>query len=323
MIKKIKYFAFSFSLIFSIACEKNEFIGPPIESFYGNLEILESFSNDKPVGVDFSIGDTVNFNCEFSISSNYQINIVGRTSGATFSILGSNNDLSDSYWLGNSQNIFFKQYEWCDITLSFGSYDTTLTDSVLILGVRDFSNDGLLLTSFENSNEYSIVTSSNNDEFGVNSNPNFAIHGTNYLNTLGIGNSSWFGAVRFSWNSSPITHPDINTIFFNGFFYSDFPGSAFVIKVFEDQNANGVYDAGIDEAYASKINLNTNSQWNKYHISLAELIIDQSGNNVLIDGELNPQNIIRVDITNSQSGTVNGQFGYSADYFIITYNEPL
>ena len=56
---------------------------------------------------------------------------------------------------------------------------------------------------------------------------------------------------------------------------------------------------------------------------LAELIIDQSGNNVLIDGELNPQNIIRVDITNSQSGTVNGQFGYSADYFIITYNEPL
>ena len=76
MIKKIKYFAFSFSLIFSIACEKNEFIGPPIESFYGNLEILESFSNDKPVGVDFSIGDTVNFNCEFSISSNYQINIV-------------------------------------------------------------------------------------------------------------------------------------------------------------------------------------------------------------------------------------------------------
>ena len=58
MIKKFKYYAFSFSLIFSIACEKNEFIGPPIESFYGNLEILESFSNDKPVGVDFSIGDT-------------------------------------------------------------------------------------------------------------------------------------------------------------------------------------------------------------------------------------------------------------------------
>ena len=62
---------------------------------------------------------------------------------------------------------------------------------------------------------------------------------------------------------------------------------------------------------------------NLIEVSLAELIIDQSGNNVLIDGELNPQNIIRVDITNSQSGTVNGQFGYSADYFIITYNEPL
>ena len=228
MIKKFTHIAFLSSLIFSIACEKNEFIGPPIESFYGNLEILESFSNDKPVGVDFSNGDTVNFNCEFSISSDYQINIVGRTSGATFSILGSNFDLSNSYWLGNSQNTFFKQYEWCDITLSFDSYDTTLKDSVLILGVRDFSNDGLLLTSFENTNEYTIVTSSNNDEFGVNSNPNFAIHGTNYLNTLGIGNSSWFGAVRFSWNSSPITHSDINSIYFNGFFYSDLLGLSLI-----------------------------------------------------------------------------------------------
>ena len=88
------------------------------------------------------------------------------------------------------------------------------------------------------------------------------------LNTLELCNSSWFGAVRFSWNSSPITHPDINTIYFNGFFYSDFPGSAFVIKVFEDQNEVAVYDAGIDEAYASKINLSTNSQWNKCTIFL-------------------------------------------------------
>ena len=57
MIKKFTHIAFLSSLIFSIACEKNEFIGPPIESFYGNLEILESFSNDKPVGVDFSNGE--------------------------------------------------------------------------------------------------------------------------------------------------------------------------------------------------------------------------------------------------------------------------
>ncbi|MDA9666094.1 hypothetical protein N9T75_01000, partial [Bacteroidota bacterium] len=279
------------------------------------------FLNTKDV--NFSLGDTVKFSSEFSVLSDYQIDIVGKSSGASYSINGSSSNLNDAYWLGNSDNIFFKQYEWCDITLSFNNYDTILSDSVLILGERDLSNLGLLLTSFEDPSEYSIVTSSNNDEFNVYSNSNIALHGNNYLNTLGIGNAAWFGAVRFSFNSNTITETDPNNIFFNGFFNSDYIGSAFVIKVFEDENANGSYDSGIDEAYALKVYLNTDSQWHKYCHSFSNFIIDQSGNNILVDGILNPKNIIRIDITNSQSGSANGQFGYLADYFLITYNEPL
>ena len=323
MIKILKFTVLSLFVLFSSSCEKEEFVGPPIESIYGSLDILESFSNDKPVGVDFSVGDTVRFYSEFSVIADYQIEIVGRNSGASFSINGSNSDLSEAYWLGNSDNIFFKQYEWCDITLSFINHDTVLNDSILILGERDLSNLGLLLTSFEDPSEYSIVTSSNNDEFGVISNSNIALHGNNYLNTLGIGNAAWFGAVRFSFNSNTITETDPNNIFFNGFFSSDYIGSAFVIKVFEDENGNGSYDSGIDEAYALKVILNTDSQWHKHSLTFNDFIIDQSGNNVLIDGILKPQNIIRIDITNSQSGSANGQFGYFADYFLITYNEPL
>jgi hypothetical protein len=318
---KFTYFLF-FALILS-SCEKDEFVGPPIESIYGRLEILEPFSNNKPVGVDFSIGDTVAFSSEFSVHSDFQIDIVGRTSGASYSINGSSSNLNDAYWLGNSDNIFFKQYEWCDIILSFSNYDTILSDSVLILGERDLSNLGLLLTSFEDPSEYSIVTSSNNDEFGVYSNSNIALHGNNYLNTLGIGSSSWFGAARFTLSNISITESDPTKIYFNGFFNSDYLGSAFVIKVFEDENANGSYDSGIDEAYALKVNLNADSQWHKYSPSFSSFIIDQSGNNILVDGILKPQNIIRIDITNSQSGSANGQFGYLADYFLITYNEPL
>jgi hypothetical protein len=235
---------------------------------------------------------------------------------------GSNIDLSDSYWLGNSTGVFFKKSEWCDITLSFTGNDTLIYDSILILGERDFSDLGILLTSFEDPSEYSIVTSSNNDLFEVN-NSNSTIEGDNSLNTLGIGSAAWFGAVRFSFNINTITETDPNNIFFNGFFNSQYSGSAFVIKIFEDENANGIYDSGIDEAYALKVGLTTNSQWNKYNSSFGSFVIDQSGNNVLIDGVLNPQNIIRIDITNSQSGTANGQFGYIADYFLISYNQPL
>jgi len=96
-----------------------------------------------------------------------------------------------------------------------------------------------------------------------------------------------------------------------------------LFKSFEDENSNGTYDAGIDEAYSVKTNLITDGQWRKYNIPLNELTIDQSGNNTLIDGVLEPNNIIRIDITNSQSGTAQGEFGYTADYFIITYNNPL
>ena len=323
MITRLKFTYFLFFALILSSCEKEEFVGPPIESIYGTLEILESFSHNKPVGVDFSLGDTVKFYSEFSVLSDYQIDIVGKTSGASYSINGSSSNLNDAYWLGNSDNIFFKQYEWCDITLSFSNYDTILIDSVLILGERDLSNLGLLLTSFEDPSEYSIVTSSNNDEFGVYTNSNIALHGNNYLNTLGIGSSSWFGAARFTLPNNSITELDPNKIYFNGFFQSDYLGSAFVIKVFEDENANGSYDSGIDEAYAIKVNLNSDSQWHKYSLSFSSFIIDQSGNNILVDGILKPQNIIRIDITNSQSGSANGQFGYLADYFLITYNEPL
>ena len=55
MVKKIGHIAFLFLLILSLSCEKDEFVGPPIENIYGSLEISQPLSNDKPVGVDFSI----------------------------------------------------------------------------------------------------------------------------------------------------------------------------------------------------------------------------------------------------------------------------
>ena len=105
MIKILKFTVLSFSILFLSSCEKDEFVGPPIESVNGSWEKLQHFYNNKPVGVDFSIGDTVLFFAEFSILSDYQIDIVGRSSGASFLINGSNSNLNDAYWLGNSDNV--------------------------------------------------------------------------------------------------------------------------------------------------------------------------------------------------------------------------
>ena len=306
-----------------LSCKKDNFVGPPIESFFGNLSIDLPFSHNKPVGVDFSNGDTLKFSAEFSIQSEFNININGRTSGANFNISQTSQNLENAFWLGKSSTIFFKQYEWCDITLSFTGHDTILYDSVLILGVQDFSTMGLLLTSFEDPSEYNIVNGSATISNNIISNPNLSVHGTKYLDIKGEGQGTYFGATRFQFNTGTITEPDASNIFFNGFFKSNFSGSAVVVKFFEDHNNNNQYDQGIDEAWSYKQSLQDDNVWHKLSFNLSDFSVDISGNNVLIDGILNPNNIIRTDVICSQQGTSFGQFGFFADYYILTYNSPL
>ena len=205
-----------FSFLFS--CKKETFVGPPIESYFGILNISESFSHNKPVGVDFSNGDTLNFSAEFSIQAEFNINIVGRTSGANFNINQTSQNLENTFWLGESNTIFFKQYEWCDINLSFNGHDTILTDSVLILGVQDFSLMGKLLTSFEDPSEYNVVNGSSTVTNNIVSNVNLSVHGTNFLEIKGEGQGTYFGATRFQFNKGTIAEPEASDIYFNGFF---------------------------------------------------------------------------------------------------------
>ena len=86
MVKTFNFITIIFIFHFLISCGKEDYIGPPIEAQFGELIIQEPFSSDKPVGVDFSLNDTVRFFSEFSISANFNINISGRNSGANFSI---------------------------------------------------------------------------------------------------------------------------------------------------------------------------------------------------------------------------------------------
>lgn len=323
MVKTFNFITVIFIFLLLISCGKEDYIGPPIEAQFGELIILEPFSSDKPVGVDFSLNDTVRFFSEFSISANYNINISGRNSGANFTISGTGKNLSNVFWAGNSDNIFFKQYEWCDVVLSFDNSDTTLSDSILILGERDFSNLGYLLTSYEDPSEYGLVNSQNTTQLQVLNNSSIAIHGNNFLDISGEGSNTYFGATRISIPLGGISEPDKSNIFFNGFFKSDLNGSAVVVKMFEDENNDGSYDQGIDEAWTYKFTLNSNGVWNKESFNFDNFTVDQTAGNVQIDGNLNVGNIIRLDVVCSQNGNSFGNFGYFVDYLILTYNSSL
>ena len=259
----VKNFNIIILFIFIFSCQKDNFIGPPIESQFGDLQILESFRSDKPVGVDFSINDTVRFFSEFSINASFNINITGRNSGANFTVSGIGNNLSNIFWTGSSNDIFFKQYEWCDVLLSFENSDTTLSDSVLILGERDFSNLGILLTSYEDPTGYSLVNAQNTTHLQVLNNTSLSVHGNNFLDIRGEGSNTYFGATRIPIQNGTIIEQNISNIFFNGFFKSDLTGSAVVVKIFEDENNDGSYNQGSDEAWTYKFSLNTDNIWKK------------------------------------------------------------
>lgn len=321
MTLRISYLLSLLFIFFS--CKKENYVGPPIESYFGELSIFETFSHDKPVGVDFSSGDSVNFSAEFSIQANFSINITGRISGASYTINQTGQNLDNIFWTGQSNTIFFKQYEWCDVELSFSGYDTTLLDSVLILGVQDFSNLGLLLTSFEDPSEFNSVNGQETITNTVISNPNTSVHGNNHLEIKGEGSGTYFGATRFQFNAGTITEQEVNEIYFNGFFKSSFPGSTVGVKLFEDQNNNNQYDQGIDEAWVLKVPIQDDGSWYKLSFNLSELIVDIYAGNVEIDGVLNPNNVIRIDVVLSQQGNAFGTFGFFADYYILTYNTAL
>ena len=61
MVRNFNYIILIFLFHLLISCEKDDYIGPPIEGQFGELKIQSPFSSDKPVGVDFSINDTVRF----------------------------------------------------------------------------------------------------------------------------------------------------------------------------------------------------------------------------------------------------------------------
>ena len=305
------------------SCKKDNPVGPPIESYFGELSIFQPLSHDKPVGVDFSSGESVNFSAEFSVQADYTIDISGRTSGANYSINQTGQNLENVSWVGNSNSIFFKQYEWCDVTLSFNGQDTVLTDSVLILGVQDFSNLGLLLTSFEDASEFSSVNGQETVTNGIVSNASSSVHGTNHLEIKGEGSGAYFGATRFQFNPGTITEQDVDQIYFNGFFKSSYSGSTVAVKLFEDHNNNNQYDQGIDEAWVLKVPLQDDGVWHKLSFNLSDLIVDVFAGNLQVDGILNTNNIIRIDVISSQQGSVFGTFGFFSDYYILTYNSAL
>lgn len=305
-------------------CAKEGSLGPDLESLYGDLEFASEFGHNRPNGVHFNAGEAVQFSGEFNLPVGYTLSLIGQKSGATFSFEGQGENLSDVLWFGDSDGLFFQQNEWVHCLLEFEDHpEDWRLDSVFVWEQPDLSSRGFLLASFEEVDaSYSLSSGEYTQTLEVVTEATDACEGNAYMRGTGSGAATWFGALRMSLSPSVIADYEAETTYLNMHFRSTFEGSATVVKVFEDSNGDGLVTSGLDEVFTTKLAVNADGQWHRKSVLWSDLVLDLSGNNVSIDGQIDMEKVIRLDCTVSQTGTADGYFGLDFDYLIITKEGP-
>ena len=305
-------------------CAKEEVLGPDLESLFGELEFVSEFGHNRPNGVHFNAGEGVQFTGEFNLPVLYTVSLIGQKSGATFSFKGQGSDVSDVLWLGDCDGLFFQQNEWVHCLLEFEDHpEDVRLDSVFVWEQPDLSSRGFLLASFEEVNPpFTLSSGKYTQSLEVVTEATDACEGSAYMRGTGSGAATWFGALRMSLSPAALEGYEAETTYLNLHLRSAFEGSATVIKVFEDSNEDGLITSGVDEVFTTKLAVTADGEWHRKSILWSDLVLDLSGNNVSVNGQVDMNRVIRLDCTVSQTGTADGDFGLDVDYVILTKQGP-
>lgn len=311
-------------LIGMFGCAKEGSLGPDLEGLYGELEFVSEFGHNRPNGVHFDAGEGVQFSGEFNLPVAYTMSLTGQASGATFSFEGQGENVTEVLWLGDCDGLFFQQNEWVHCLLEFEDHpDDWRLDSVFVWEQPDLSSRGFLLASFEEADaSFSLSSGEYTETLSVVTEATDACEGDAYMSGTGSGAATWFGALRMTLSPGVLQDQGAATTYLNMHLRSAFEGSATVIKVFEDSNGDGLVTSGLDEVYTTKLAVTADGEWHRKSVLWSDLVLDLSGNNVSLNGQIDMDKIIRLDCTVSQTGTADGVFGLDVDYVILTEGGP-
>ena len=305
-------------------CAKDEALGPDIETLFGELVLTSDFGHNRPNGVHFDQGDGVLFSAAFNLPVAYSLSLEGQSSGATYTHQGQGANEMNVLWLGDCDDAFFSQNEWVHCLLEFPNHpNQSRLDSVFVWEQPDLSSRGLLLASFEEGDaNYSLSSGEFTQSLEVVVEALDAAEGDAYMRGTGAGAASWFGALRLSVFPGDLSGFTPDDTYLNLHLRSSLEGSATVIKIFEDSDGDGAISSGMDEVYTTKLAVNADGEWHRRSVLWSDLELDLSGGNVMLDGQLNVEDVIRLDCTVSQMGTAQGDFGMDVDYVILTQSDP-
>jgi len=334
---------FIFISLLLLGCKKEDPVGPTLTDLYGQFEIVEPLSHNKPDGVDFT-KDSVQFKGEWTIVTPWKITIKGKRSGAVKTITGKGKTLDTlvGVWNGTADGIFFKLEE-CDVKLSFDNQSDIQTSSVKILGKHDYSKDGYIIESFESPITLTggSYTTLNVRENTLDTIPEgeyyYHLEGTEPGQAATKGPASWFiGALPNPFKAKstlgktyfPFKDADTTTVYINFFVYGyGYPNTKILISAPEDDNGDGVFSSTTEDSYGYEY-IVTSAGWHKVSIPLSEfshsiIWIDdvpyKYGNN-----KKEISKMMEISISLVSDGKIpSPKVGCAIDFFIITKGKPL
>ena len=316
-------------VVFALAaCERDtEEQGPSLNDIYGEFAMVESFEASRET-VDFQSGESVNFTAQFSKRVNWEVHIIGKSSGATKILSGLSDriDGTSAKWNGTTTQLpMFKEGEECMAVLAVENEN--FSDTIPTLTVTQTRPvDGYVVADFDeglNAGADRFVQSGAEMRFDTVFTP-MSPQGSAYWEFSGtvdfvddLGNIMIPKSAFIDSSFTLITNSD--AVYIN-FFARKGPGSVNDIIVFqfmEDDDDSGAFEEnpGSDDLYQYVIQGLTNN-WQLYSVKYSELEGDDpSGNGLKNPEKFTGVRILPIGLRES--------FEAYIDYIIMTENQPL
>lgn len=301
-----KSFLIGFSLLALVACQRDlDPAGPQLSDLYGSFTVLEPLAQST-AQIDFSTGQQAHFTARFSVLSDWEIQITGRTSGAVKKITGRSRsiDVSNASWSGETTEFPTFQTEECDVQLTFLGQPDTLRSSIEITGLRTL--DALVLDDFEDglNPAWSLFAQTGADMkfLGVSAPP--LAEGQQYYRMGGAVTWDWLiglldiSAADMNGGAGFGLSSDASKVFFNGIFRqkADLSNGIVLIQFREDDNGDGTFSEGTEDLWA--VELRPGANWKLESLRYSDLVtlVNGAPNSPLGNGVHEPHKLHRIDI---------------------------
>jgi hypothetical protein len=307
------------------------FEGPSLEELNTPFSVVEPLSVSQ-AEVDFSTSETVFFTASFSKTMNWELAIIGETSGAVKRVQGTSKEVNAEtfIWAGETTELPLFRMEDCTVHLTFTDVDDTLSTTVNVTGVK--TNEGFLVADFDggfNPGWTSFIQSGADMDFQIKDDGG-AAEGDAYYNMAGEVNWDWLiGLVNFNADAYGETHFPLSTnpdnVYFNVMIYG-MPGlntSRVLFQFEEDENGDGSFSSADEDMYAHEVVVDWDG-WQLVSLKYSDIVSLDNGVPVPAAGNNthNPDRILKVNMLH----LANPDLGYAKsklDYIIFTENGPL